>query len=482
MNTNDIKNDKITYDESSDLVIIDASSADIDGRVRAIASKSHAHRLLIAAALSDRQSRIITSDTSKDIEATIGCLNALGATITRERDYISVTPISISNNPVAHSIQNSQFIPADCGESGSTLRFMIPIIGALGINTSITMHGRLSERPLSPMYEELIAHGMQLSPQGSNPLFISGRLNAGEYTIAGNISSQFVTGLLLALPIVKLFNANEPATDNDYNNNRIASPISTLHVTGRLESRPYVDITLDALKSSDIFITEERLDNGDTLFHIPADQTYHVNENVIVDGDWSNAAFFLAAGAIMAPKHEGKNITMNGLNTESLQGDKKVLSILEKFGADIQISEDNSIINGNQLITISPAPLHGIDIDAADIPDLVPILSVVASVAEGTTTIRNIERLRIKESDRVKTVIETLSALGADIYEENNTIVINGKEYLAGGAVDSFNDHRIAMAAAIASLRCKNKVIIKNPRAVDKSYPGFYDDLIQILH
>ena len=458
MNTNDIKNDKITYNEAADIMTIDAASSAAKGHVRSIASKSHAHRLLIAAALSDSETRILTPDTSKDIEATIDCLNSLGADIKRENNYIAVTPISLS-----HSEPKAG---ADCGESGSTLRFILPVIGALGISTEITMHGRLSERPLSPMYEELISHGMNISPQGTNPLSVSGRLTAGDYTIAGNVSSQFVTGLLFALPIASTAFTAEGSTKSE----------SILHVTGRLESRPYVDITLDVLKKSGITITEKTLENGDTCFIIPSNQTYHADPETLVDGDWSNAAFFLAAGAI------SDTVTVTGLNMNSLQGDKKVLDILNSFGADITMSDKKTeSAEDYRDITITPAPLHATDIDASDIPDLVPILAVVAAVADGRTTIRNIERLRIKESDRVQTVINTLSSLGADIYEEMNSIIINGKVSLSGGIIDSCNDHRIAMAAGIAALRCEDKVQIKNPRAVNKSYPGFYKDLAKLL-
>ena len=458
MNTKDIKNDKITYDEATDIMTIDAASSAAKGHVRSIASKSHAHRLLIAAALSDSETRILTPDTSKDIEATIDCLNSLGAGIKRKNDYIAVTPISLN--------QESPKAVADCGESGSTLRFILPVIGALGISTEITMHGRLSERPLSPMYEELISHGMYISPQGTNPLSVSGRLTAGDYTIAGNVSSQFVTGLLFALPIASTAGTADESTKSE----------SILHVTGRLESRPYVDITLDVLKKSGIIITEKTLENGDTCFIIPSNQTYHTDPETLVDGDWSNAAFFLAAGAI------SDTVTVTGLNMNSLQGDKKVLDILKSFGADITMSDKKSeAAEDYRDITITPAPLHATDIDASDIPDLVPILAVVAAVADGITSIRNIERLRIKESDRVQTVINTLSSLGADIYEEMNSIIINGKISLSGGIIDSCNDHRIAMAAGIAALRCEDKVQIKNPRAVNKSYPGFYKDLAKLL-
>ena len=285
-------------------------------------------------------------------------------------------------------------------------------------------------------------------------------MSGGSFTIPGNISSQYITGLLFALPLL----------DTD----------STLTVTGKLESRPYVDITLDVLKEFGIVINE---DTTKTIFKIPGSQTYKSSGTYIVEGDWSNAAFFLAAGAI-SKSTEG--ITVSGLKPSSLQGDKEIIPLLSRFGASVRFKAKNSDKGTNQKgnglfdITVSHNTLNGIDIDAADIPDLVPILSAVAAVSDGTTRINHIERLRIKESDRVATVIETLTNLGADIHEENNMLIINGKPSLTGGTVDSHNDHRIAMTAAVLSICCEGSVTIQNPNAVAKSYPDFYDVILSL--
>ena len=433
----------LMYDASTDVLKITKNNKSFGGVVRAIASKSHAHRLLIAGALSENTVRLMTPDSSQDIEATVNTLTGLGASVIRTADSYEITPLNI--NP-------KDYTDIDCGESGSTLRFIIPVIGALGRNVNITMHGRLSERPLSPMYEELERHGLSMSPQGTNPFHIEGQLCGGDYTIAGNISSQFITGLLFALPLLK---------EN-----------SSLHVTGKLESRPYVDITLDVIRRFGIIINENKLENGEVEFEIPGSQKYiyPTSKDIIVDGDWSNAAFFLSAGAI-----SDKPVTVTGLNASSLQGDRRILDILKAFGADIK---EEHLLNIEQYrnITVSPSDMKGIEIDAADIPDLVPILSVVAAAAKGQTVIRNIERLRIKESDRVQTIISTLSALNANIYEKDNCLIINGTGHLSGGTVDSFNDHRIAMSSAIASLITDGDIIIRNPMAVRKSYPKFYED------
>ena len=424
----------------------------ISGTVPAIASKSAAHRLMIAAALSKQPTEIICRTTSKDIEATALCLAGLGIQVEKKGEVYHIAP--------PDSFTEGASI--DCGESGSTLRFLLPVIGILGCGAKITAHGRLPERPLSPLYEEMIAHGVSLSPQGSNPLICEGRMQGGTYRIAGNISSQYITGLLFALPLAE--------TDSE------------IHITGKLESRPYIDITLHVLREFGIQITElspaqypEPLASDITgIFRIKGGQTYHSKGIYTVEGDWSNAAFFLCAGAL----HKD-GITVTDLNLDSLQGDKAVLSILAEFGADISRHTKE---NGLTDITVKEGIIKGIEIDASDIPDLVPILSGVAALAEGTTRIHHIERLRIKESDRVKTVIETLSQLGADISEENNTLIINGKPSLAGGTVDSANDHRIAMTAAIVSTRCKGPVTIQNPMAVRKSYPDFYEALATLLH
>lgn len=453
----------------------------ISGTVPAIASKSHAHRLLIAAALSENETDIILNTTSKDIEATTGCLISLGAKITKTDKGLHVVPIqniSVSNiiidsNTSSENIAPDDISSLDAGESGSTLRFMLPVIAALGKSASITTHGRLTERPLSPLYEELQSHGITLSPMGQSPLSISGKMSGGSFIIPGNISSQYITGLLFALPLL----------DSD----------STLTVTGKLESRPYVDITLDVLKEFGIVINEDTItpktdnssssDTAKTIFRIPGNQTYTSTDSYIVEGDWSNAAFFLAAGAI-SKSTEG--ITVSGLKPSSLQGDKEIIPLLSRFGASVRFEAKNSDKGTNQKgnglfnITVSHNTLNGIDIDAADIPDLVPILSAVAAVSDGTTRINHIERLRIKESDRVATVIETLINLGADIHEENNMLIINGKPSLTGGTVDSHNDHRIAMTAAVLSICCEGSVTIQNPNAVAKSYPDFYDVIISL--
>ena len=437
----------LTEGNSGITATIDARSGIKSAEIRAIMSKSHAHRLFIAAALSKRISLITAPDSSNDIDATKNCLTGLGAHIRQNDTSCEVTPINHKELGI---------VSLDCGESGATLRFMLPVIGALGIEAGIQMHGRLSERPLSPLYGELVRHGMTLSPEGSNPLYTGGLLTGGDYSIAGNVSSEFITGLLFALPLC--------AQD------------STLLITEKIQSRPYIDITLDVLRNFRIKIDEEKTPSGEVLFRIKGNQEYQSRGFYVVDGDWSNAAFFLAAGAI-----GNEPVTVTDCNTASLQGDMKILSILKSFGATITTSPSKK--SGRLTdVTVSPGKLTGTNIDAANIPDLVPIISVVASVASGTTIIKNIERLRIKESDRVKTIITTLSKLGADISESGNLLIIKGVPRLRGGSVDSFNDHRIAMSAAIAAIASNSQVIISDEKKKKKSYPTFYKDLEKILN
>ncbi len=385
--------------------------------ITAIASKSDAHRAMICAALSQltsgRACQIHVDSESKDIEATAACLSAF-----------------LAGEETMH-----------CGESGSTLRFLLPVMGALGHRASFYGEGRLPERPLSPLYEELTAHGCVLSPKGSRPLVISGKLKAGTYTMPGNVSSQYISGLLFALPLL--------------------TGDSKILLEGKLESRGYMDMTLQVIRKFGIQIEE-----SDTGFTVPGGQTYQAPQSYVVEGDWSNSCFFLVAGALA----EG-GICVKGLSQQSLQGDKKILDLLKNFGAEVCQRESE--------VVVKPGKLRGITIDASQIPDMVPILAVLACAAEGRTVIENAGRLRIKESDRLATVSQVLNGLGAKVKELPEGLIIEGLagEQMSGGTADGANDHRIVMMAAISSLLCKEPVIITGAEAVSKSYPDFFWDL-----
>ena len=405
------------------------------GEVDIIESKSQAHRLLICAALSDNPSEIICRATSEDIDATVRCLNALGAQITRTENGFSVNPISDANENAI----------MDCGESGSTLRFLLPVVGALGVNARLRLSGRLPYRPLEPLWSELCTHGMTLSKPCDDIIECSGRLQSGAFTLPGNISSQYISGLLFALPLL----------EGD----------SRLIITGKTESQAYIKMTTSALGRFNVNITPD--EKG---FDIAGGQRFMPAEPAAAaEGDWSNAAFWLCAGALSK-----KGVICRGLDPDSLQGDKAVIEVLRRFGAEIEAVGDG--------FGVKSAPLTGCVIDAANIPDLVPVLAVCACAAQGETRIINAERLRIKESDRLKTVSQTLGALGADITETADGLIIQGCGRLRGGAeVDACGDHRIAMSAAVASCICEQPITITGAQAVNKSYPSFWEE-VEKLH
>lgn len=366
----------------------------LQGTVAAIPSKSQAHRLLICAAFSDGETSLLCPDTNRDIEATADCLRSLGAEITRTADGYRVVPLrKLPQNAVLN-----------CSESGSTLRFMLPIVGALGVDALFRMEGRLPSRPLSPLWEEMERMGCKLSRPNESTIRCQGKLKAGIYSIDGSISSQFITGLLFALSLI--------------------TGDSRLEITGKVESKPYIDMTRAAM----------------ALFQAPH---YHTPGQIQVEGDWSNGAFFLAAKAL------GSDLTVTNLNPASTQGDRAAAALLSALNTHCSI-------------------------DASDIPDLVPVLAVVAARNKGAV-FTNIQRLRLKESDRVATVIEMIQSLGGFAESTEDTLTVHGTG-LTGGTVNSHNDHRIAMAAAIAATVCTGPVTILRAEAVNKSYPGFWKE------
>lgn len=376
----------------------------LNGRIRIIPSKSQAHRLLICSAFADRKTILNCPETNQDIEATVSCLNALGAKIQRTESGYVVCPVSAT-------VQQATLY---CGESGSTLRFMLPIAGALGIATTFRMSGRLPQRPLSPLWEEMERMGCMLSRPTTDSIRCTGRLRPGSYQISGGVSSQFITGLLFAMALM--------------------DGKSNLEIIGTLESKPYVNMTQLALSAFHVDTTDFRV-RGSFPFHSPA--------AIDVEGDWSNGAFFLTAKAL------GSELTIDGLDMQSPQGDRAVAEILDSLGT-------------NQVIP------------AGDIPDLVPILSVAAATRQGCTFI-NIERLRLKESDRVASVIAMLGALGIRAEATQSTLTVYPGKF-HGGVVDAVNDHRIAMSAAIAATIADGPVTILGAQCVSKSYPAFWEE------
>ena len=399
------------------------------GMTSAPSSKSHAQRLLICAGLGASGVTLDCGDISKDIAAAASCVQTLCADVTELHEGV------LRVEPCAKPSKGVKVL--HCGESGSTLRFLIPVCGALGESVVFKMEGRLSERPLSPLDEVLTEHGMTLERIGTE-LHCSGKLTGGEFEIAGNVSSQFISGLLFALPLLN--------TD------------STLAVTGKLESSAYIAMTENALRRSGIEFAK-----NDNVYAIPGNQRYRLNEACTVEGDLSNAAFFLCMGAF---SEEG--ITVKNIPSDTSQGDRKILDILCSFGADVTVS-------GNS-VTVRKGKLSACTVDASEIPDLVPVVSVVASVAEGDTHIINAARVRLKESDRLMTTAALLNGLGASVEELPDGLIIHGGSRLLGGTVNSFNDHRIAMSAAVASCICTEAVVVTGCECVNKSFPKFWDN------
>lgn len=374
------------------------------GTVAAIPSKSQAHRLLICAAFADRETRLYCPDTNRDIEATADCLRALGAEITRDEGGYTVFPVQ--------SLPATAVLP--CHDSGSTLRFLLPVVGALGVDATFQLEGRLPQRPLSPLWEEMERMGCTLTRPTECTIRCQGKLQSGSYTISGSVSSQFITGLLLAFPLI--------------------SGKSQLEITGKLESAPYVTITLKAMEQFGVMVRN---------LSVAGNQDFTSPGTVTVEGDWSNGAFFLAAKAL------GNDVTVTGLRADSPQGDRAAAELL-------------------------PGLEKKLIIDAADIPDLVPILTVTAACKQGAV-FTNIGRLRLKESDRVESVKEMIIALGGTAESDAETLTVQGTG-LHGGTVDARNDHRIAMAAAIAATACREDVIILGAQCVEKSYPRFFEE------
>lgn len=401
------------------------------GQIAVPASKSYAHRLLISAALGDRSSVISCDGISKDIQATIDCLNALGAHIIVKSNIINVTPID-------YKTSSDDEVVLPCNESGSTLRFLIPLVGALGKKAAFRMEGKLSERPLDELKNALSEHGMSFLQSGQ-VLKCGGKLTSGTFLIPGNISSQYISGLLFALPLL--------AGD------------SRIKVTGKTESEDYIKMTIQTITSMDIVI--QITEDG---YFVKGNQTYSPTHDMKVEKDWSNAAFFVCMGAMSR-----RGIGLEGMNIDSAQGDKRILEIVKLFGAKVGITD--------KLITVRKGDsAQSRIIDASTIPDLVPTIAALASVSEGKTTIVNARRLRFKESDRLMTTSTMLRNLGAEIAETDDGLIINGRERLAGGETETFNDHRIAMAAAVAAGGCMSNVIIKGCECTSKSYPMFFED------
>lgn len=386
--------------------IVKLQNSILNGEILVPPSKSAAHRALICSFLAGG-GQVHPIINSKDMQATQQALNAL----------------------------RSNQEEVNCIESGSTLRFLIPVAAALGKKVTFVGQGRLPERPIGDYLNLLPQHNVKCTSGGGLPLSIEGKLTPGTYETPGNVSSQYITGLLLALPIL----------DGD----------SKIVLTTKLQSKPYVDMTVKIM--ADFGVKVQETDYG---YFVKGNQCYE-QRDYVVESDWSQAAFFLAGGAICG------DVVLKGLDLGSTQGDKEIVSILKRFGADIDTEEN--------YIHVKKSTLRGIQIDATDIPDMVPSLAVIAACAHGKTIITGAERLRFKESDRIESVVTNLKKLGVDVTERQDGMEIVGGT-VKGTELDGYNDHRIVMAFSIAALVSEGEITISDAQSINKSYPQFFDD------
>ena len=366
--------------------------------------------------------------------ATMKSLCAIGADINYSNGVFTINPMDLKKNRTL-----------DCGESGSTMRFLVPVAAALGADATFVGSGKLPQRPMKDLCIALQEHGVQITRPADGlelPLQCSGTLTAGHYTLPGDISSQYITGLLFALP---LLNAD-----------------STIEVTGNLTSASYIDMTIDALRIAGIKVGR----HGST-FNIKGNQHYNMPAEVVIEGDWSSAAFWLVAGVV--GKHP---IKLRGMNIDTLQGDSAIIEHLSKMGAHIVVDE--------KYITAMPSQLHGVELNCMDTPDLLPILSVAAAAANGSTIFLNVGRLMYKESDRLEAMRSVLAAVGITSIVGDDTFTVLGGKRVVKTAIDSYGDHRIAMSAAILSTITDGEIAIIGADSVAKSYPTFFDEIIAL--
>lgn len=411
----------------------------LSGTVVAPSSKSVAHRMMICAALSYSKCYINNVSQSNDMDATIGCLQTLGAKFKRTGKTLFLDATGFVRE------DDKRHFTLNCKESGTTLRVIIPICAALGLNVTFIGEGRLPIRPLDEYLSLLPKHGVKCTKgENSLPLTIEGKLTGDVFEISPKISSQYVTGLLLALSLLK----------ND----------TTLSLSSALVGGQYVDLTTDVMEKFSVQVSKRENSyfiKGESTFKA-LDEYSDENKGITVEGDWSQAAFFLCAGAING------DITVTGLDLKSSQGDRAIVDILKAFGADIK--------TGKNFVRVQKSNLRGTDINALDTPDLVPVVALLSVFCEGNTDIYGVSRLKFKESDRLLSTAEMIKSLGGYAEYTDDCMTIRGNTKLKGGSVCAYNDHRIVMSSAVGALLCENDVIISDAHAVNKSYTDFFED------
>ena len=403
-------------------MLVKVLPSEIKGKISPLSSKSVAHRSLICAFLSGKEVQLVGNFDLVDIDATVGCLNSLGGRIEKNGLGYLVKPGSLKTECKLNAI-----------ESGSTLRFMLPLACALGVNGEIAGSERLFNRPMSPLLSVLEQNGITFSSK-TMPIKFNGKLKAGVYKIDGSISSQFITGLILALCVVE--------------------GESVIEIENNFVSKDYVEITLNVLK--DFGIEIERLEKGYKI--IP--QKFNPPKEYLVEGDWSSACFMGALGLTRG------EVSLTNLNVNSFQGDKICLEVFKEIGGEVRITKDEIIVKKNQLKAIT--------FDAENYPDFVPVLSCILALSKGVSVIKNVARLKDKESDRLAETIKMLTTFGIKAYYENNSIVIEGGQP-KGAVYHSPNDHRMAMSATVLALNAQGESQIENAQCISKSYPCFYE-------
>jgi len=415
--------------------IVIKKSKHLAGEVSAPPSKAYTHRMLIAALLSNGTSKISNPLVSDDTKATLRAVKAFGAETELLKNCWTIRRIELLKAP-----KN----PINCGESGATLRFMIPVAALASGSTLFTFGSSLERRPIAPLLKSLKQLGTESNLQlreGSSLIRIrGGGIRGGKTSIRGDISSQFISGLLFACPKAK--------EDTE------------IAVTTPLESKSYVQMTIEVLTKHGIKISAS---NDFTQLKIPSNQNYNPC-NHTVPGDFSSAAFLIAAAAVTSSKVKVKN-----LDSHSIQGDRAILDILKKMGSKVRVDDKSIKVEGGQL--------NAVDVDVKDIPDLVPVCAVLACYSKGTSKIYNAKRLRYKESDRLSSLRTELKKMEAEIYVKEDSLIIRGPCAMQGATINPHNDHRIAMACAVAALKATGETKIQNSECVNKSYPRFFDDL-----
>ena len=407
---------------------------ELNGKISAVSSKSDAHRAVICAAICDGETEVLLGEFSDDISATADCLAAMGAQITKtENGYI-----------LGGGAIYGKDATLNCSESGSTLRFLLPVAAALGGRKTFYGAGRLPSRPVLPLMTALESHNIAFDNK-KLPFVSVGKLHGGEFTVPGNISSQFISGILLALPL----------TDEGGN----------VTVTDGLQSRGYVDMTVRTMNKFGVECGKD----GEDHYFVRGGSKYVSPGIYRVEGDWSGAAFYLVGGAISG------DVTVSGLDVDSAQADRIILDVLREFGADVTCEGENVRVR----TATAPKPFS---VDVSDCPDLFPILAVLACRAHGVSRLYNASRLRLKESDRIASTAAMLRALSVEVEEQEDELMIHGNGSVKGGAVSGAGDHRIIMSAAIASLMCGSQgnpsIMITDAEAISKSYPSFFRDLL----